>query len=54
MMILRWTAAGLLEAERGFRRIRGYRHMPKLVSALQEHERKLGINHKIDAMRESA
>jgi len=54
MMILRWTAAGLLEAERGFRRIRGHRHMSKLVSALQEHERKVGVNHEIDAMRESA
>ena len=54
MMILRWTAAGLLEAERGFRRIRGHRHMSKLVSALQEHERKLGVKHEIDAMRESA
>ncbi len=54
MMILRWTAAGLLEAERGFRRIRGYRHMSKLISALQEHERKLGVNHRIDALIETA
>ena len=36
-MLLRWTAAGLLQAERGFRRIRGYRHLPKLASALQKH-----------------
>ena len=36
-MLLRWTAAGLLQAERGFRRIRGYRHLPRLASALQKH-----------------
>ena len=53
-MILRWTAAGLLEAERGFRKIRGHKHMPKLLAALREHERKVGLNRDIDAMRESA
>ena len=37
-MLLRWTAAGLLHAERGFQRIRGYRHLPKLASALQKHK----------------
>jgi Transposase and inactivated derivatives len=26
--VLRWTAAGLLEAEKGFRRIKGYRQLP--------------------------
>ena len=35
-MLLRWTAAGLLHAEKGFHRIRGYRHLEKLASALQE------------------
>lgn len=34
-MILRWTAAGVWEAARGFRRLKGYRHMPKLLAALQ-------------------
>ncbi len=34
-MILRWSAAGALEAERGFRRLKGYRQMTKLVVALQ-------------------
>ena len=40
-MILRWSAAGVLEAERGFRRIRGYQKMGKLVAALQKHDAKL-------------
>ena len=29
-MALRWTAAGMLEAERQFRRVVGYRDLPKL------------------------
>jgi len=33
-MVLRWTAAGVLEAERGFRKLAGYRAMPSLVAAL--------------------
>jgi putative transposase len=30
----RWVAAGMLEAERSFRRVRGYKDMTKLLSAL--------------------
>ncbi|MBI4540279.1 MAG: IS256 family transposase [Gemmatimonadetes bacterium] len=37
-MILRWSAAGVLEAERGFRRLKGHREMAKLVAALQQHD----------------
>ena len=40
-MILRWTAVGLLHAEQGFRRIRGYRHLPLLKRALREQPAKL-------------
>jgi hypothetical protein len=40
-MILRWTAVGLLHAEQGFRRIRGYRHLPLLKRALCEQPAKL-------------
>ena len=38
-MVLRWTAAGLLNAERSFRRIKGYKQMPQLVDALRRHAR---------------
>ena len=31
-MVLRWTAAGMLNAERSFRRIKGYKQMPQLVT----------------------
>src|SRR5215831_3185131 len=34
-MILRWTAAGVLEAERNFRKIVGYRALAKLDAALR-------------------
>jgi transposase-like protein len=36
-MVLRWTAAGMLNAERSFRRIRGYKQMPQLIAALKRH-----------------
>lgn len=36
-MVLRWTAAGMLNAERSFRRIKGYQQMPQLVDALRRH-----------------
>jgi len=38
MMVLRWTAAGVLEAERHFRKIVGYRALPKLVAALHNRD----------------
>ncbi len=34
-MALRWTAAGMLEAERQFRRIIGYRDLAKLALAIE-------------------
>jgi len=37
-MILRWTAAGVLEAERHFRKVVGYRSLPKLDAALRAHD----------------
>jgi len=37
-MVLRWTAAGVLEAERGFRKLAGYRAMPALVASLRAHD----------------
>ncbi len=33
-MIKRWMAAGMLNAERSFRRIKGHKSMPALVAAL--------------------
>lgn len=36
-MVLRWGAAGMLNAERSFRRIKGHKDMPVLVAALARH-----------------
>ena len=36
MQVLRWAAAGLLQAEKGFNRIKGYRELPLLATALLE------------------
>lgn len=36
-MVKRWVAAGMLNAERGFRRVRGCQDMPTLVAALAHH-----------------
>jgi len=34
-MIRRWVALGIAEAQKGFRRVKGHRHMPALVAALR-------------------
>jgi putative transposase len=48
-MALRWTAAGMLEAERQFRKIIGYRDLATLVIAIErDHDRR---RHSIDAPR---
>jgi transposase-like protein len=40
-MVRRWVAAGILEAQRGFRRLRGYKGMPVLVAALAKHAERI-------------
>jgi hypothetical protein len=37
-IILRWTAVGVLEAERHFRKVAGYRALSKLIVALRAHD----------------
>jgi hypothetical protein len=34
-MALRWTAAGMMEAAKGFRRLKAYKHLPVLELRLQ-------------------
>lgn len=36
-MVMRWGAAALLFAEKGFRRVRGYHHLGQLLEALRSH-----------------
>jgi transposase-like protein len=42
-MVLRWVAAGVLEAVKGFRRLKGYKAMPQLVTALRARDQQLGL-----------
>lgn len=50
-MIKRWVGAGIFEAARGFRRLRGYRAMPVLLRALRKHAEQI---HSIDPSQEVA
>jgi transposase-like protein len=40
-MVLRWLAVALIEASKTFRKLRGYKGMPKLVAALRAHDAKV-------------
>ena len=40
-MVMRWLAVALIEASKTFRKLRGYKGMPKLVAALRAHDKKL-------------
>ena len=53
-MILRWTAAGVLDAERNFRKIAGYRALPKLVAALRAHDAALDRQRRVDNRKQAA
>ncbi len=54
-MVLRWTAAGVIEAERGFRKLAGYRALPTLVAALRAHDAQLDRSEgKLDTARDAA
>ena len=53
-MVLRWTAAGVLEAERHFRKIAGYRALPRLATALHAREVALGRTRGVDNRKQAA
>ena len=42
-MMLRWVAAGVLKAAKGFRRLKGHADMPQLVAALRTRDQRLGF-----------
>jgi len=42
-MVVRWVTAGVLEAVRGFRRLKGHADMPTLVAALRTRDQQLGL-----------
>jgi hypothetical protein len=49
---LRWTAAGMMEAAKGFRRLKAYKQLPVLRAALAAHQSKYvtqRVEHDTDA-----
>jgi putative transposase len=53
-MALRWTAAAMLEAKKGFRRLKAYKQLPKLRAALDTHYEKLSNNSNKQMLDEAA
>jgi putative transposase len=47
-MALRWTAADMLEAAKGFRRLKGYKHLPALRAGLIAHQEKHMTRNKLE------
>ena len=42
-MVLRWVAASVLDAAKGFRRVKGCKDMLALVADLRAHDVRLGL-----------
>ena len=53
-MGLRWTAAGMLEAKKGFRRLKAHKHLPVLKAALQNHRAEQPSAHVVDRLADAA
>lgn len=51
-MIMRWTAAAVLEAERNFRKVAGYRALSKLEAALRAHD--VALDRGVDCRKQAA
>jgi transposase-like protein len=45
-MIVRWVATAIREAEKQFRRLKGYKEMPRLIAALDAHAESLRLDTK--------
>lgn len=53
-MALRWTAAGMLEAAKGFRRLKAYKQLPILKAALENHRAKSDGDPRVDPIADAA
>lgn len=47
-MALRWTAAGMMEAAKGFRRLKAHKQLPTLRAALAAHQAKHTTRHRLE------
>jgi transposase-like protein len=53
-MALRWTAAGMLEAAKGFRRLKAYKQLPILKAALEKHRQPAAADDRVDGIADAA
>ena len=53
-MALRWTVAGIMEAAKGFRRLKAYKQLPELKAALLAHQSKHAIRNRLEENRQAA
>jgi hypothetical protein len=53
-MALRWTGAAMIEAAKGFRRLKAHKHLPSLRAALLAHQAKFTGGAGPDPVREAA
>ncbi len=53
-MALRWTAVGLIEAQKTFRRLKAYRHLPILRKALDDHMQRAKAKSVLGTTKEAA
>ena len=53
-MALRWTAAGMMEAAKGFRRLKAHKQLPILRAALAAHQAKHANTTKLEVNRQAA
>ena len=53
-MALRWTAAGILEAQKTFRRLKAYRQLPLLRKALENNLQNAKTKSPLDTIKEAA
>ncbi len=53
-MALRWTSAGLLEAQKTFRRLKAYRQIPILRTALEDHMRQAQAGSALETFMQAA
>ena len=53
-MALRWTAAGMIEAAKGFRRLKAHKQLPTLRAALADHQAKHTTTHKLEEAQQAA
>ena len=53
-MALRWTSAAMLEATKGFRRLKAYKQLPVLRTALAAHQTKRAANSAVELAAKAA